>query len=245
MRSVCSQTGAVVGQVGRGELGQRVDAGPQLRDALGRQRPAQLGEVQGEEREGEALRRERLRRGDADLAAAARVERAVGLARELRSHLVADRERERAALARDALRGDRVGRLARLRDGDRERALVDHGIAVAELGGVLDVDGEPGPLLDQQAADHAGMAGGAAGRDRDAVDREQLLVGEAGVEHDLAALEPLADRLAQRVGLLVDLLEHERLVAALLGGGGVPRDRLGVALDGGAVEIEQLERPRA
>ena len=166
MRSVCSQTGASGGQIGRGELGQRVDAGPQLRDALGRQRLAQLGEVQGEEREGEALRGERLRRGDADLAAAAGVERTVGLARELRAHLVADRERERAALARDPLRGDRVGRLARLRDGDRERAVVDHGIAVAELRGVLDVHGEPGPLLDQEAADHAGMARGAAGRDR-------------------------------------------------------------------------------
>ena len=80
----------------------------------------------------------------------------------------------------------------------------------------------------------------AAGGDRDAVDREQLLVGETRVEHDLAALEPLADRLAQRVGLLVDLLEHERLVAALLGGVGVPRDGLGVALDAAALEIEQL-----
>ena len=63
---------------------------------------------------------------------------------------------------------------------------------------------------------------------------------EAEVEHDLAALEALADRLAQRVRLLVDLLEHERLVAALLGGGGVPRDRLGVALDALAVEVEEL-----
>ena len=123
-----------------------------------RQRAAQLGEVQREQREGQALRRERLRRGNADLAAAAGVERAVGLARQLRAHLVADRERERAALARDALRGDRVGRLARLRDRDRERAVVDHGIAVAELRGVLDVHGQPGPLLDQEAADHAGVA---------------------------------------------------------------------------------------
>ena len=41
--------------------------------------------------------------------------------------------------------------------------VVEHREAVAELRGVLDVDGHPRPLLDQQAADHAGVAGGAAG----------------------------------------------------------------------------------
>ena len=154
--------------------------------------------------------------------------------------MVADRERERAALARDALRGDRVGRLARLRDRDRERLRVEHREAVAELRRVLDVDGHPRPLLDQQTADHAGVAGRAAGRDRDAIDAEQLLVGQAEIEHDLAALEALADRLAERVGLLVDLLEHEGLVAALLGGSGIPGDRLGGALDVLAVQVEEL-----
>ena len=55
------------------------------------------------------------------------------------------------------------------------------------------------------------------------------------------ALQPLADRLAQGVGLLVDLLEHEGLVAALLGGGVVPVDgRLG-ALELAAVEVEQRD----
>ena len=41
----------------------------------------------------------------------------------------------------------------------------------------------------------------------------------------------VGDRLGDRVGLLVDLLEHERLVAALLGGLLVPVDLLDLALD--------------
>ena len=39
------------------------------------------------------------------------------------------------------------------------------------------------------------------------------------------AVDPAGDRLAERLGLLVDLLEHEVLVAALLGGLGRPVDR--------------------
>ena len=48
---------------------------------------------------------------------------------------------------------------------------------------------------------------------------------------------PTGDRLAQRLGLLVDLLEHEVLVAALLGGLRRPVDRRDRALLGSAVDI--------
>ena len=58
-----------------------------------------LREPQREQREQRDLRGERLRRGDADLEAAARVEHGVGLARDLRAHQVRDRERPRALLA--------------------------------------------------------------------------------------------------------------------------------------------------
>ena len=42
------------------------------------------------------------------------------------------------------------------------------------------------------------------------------------LEHEPAVPRAVADRLAHRLGLLVDLLEHERLVAALLGALVVP-----------------------
>ena len=52
-------------------------------------------------------------------------------------------------------------------------------------------------------------------------------------------VEPLADRLGDRVGLLPDLLEHERLVALLLGRVLVPLDLLHLALDRRAVAGEE------
>ena len=57
--------------------------------------------------------------------------------------------------------------------------------------------------------------------------RAQLVVGEAHlVEGELAAGgTPVEQRVGDRLGLLVDLLGHEVVVAALLGGLEVPVDR--------------------
>ena len=56
--------------------------------------------------------------------------------------------------------------------------------------------------------------------------------------------EPAAEGVAHRLGLLVDLLEHEEVVAALLGGVGVPVDVVGLALDRRAVEVGDATPPR-
>ena len=135
----------------------------------------------------------------------------------------------RAALAREAHRGERVGGLAGLGDPDHEVAGPDDGVAVAVLGGDVHLDGHARPLLDRVAADQAGVVGGAAGDDHDALDvREDRLVERALlVEVDaVPAGGAVGDRVGDGVGLFVDLLEHERLVAALLGGLGVPVDGL-------------------
>ena len=97
----------------------------------------------------------------------ARVEHAVGVARGLRAHDVGDREHGRAALARRAHRGQRVGGLARLGDADHEVAGADDRVAVAVLGGDVDLDRHPRPLLDRVAADQPGVVGGPAGDDHD------------------------------------------------------------------------------
>ncbi len=57
------------------------------------------------------------------------------------------------------------------------RALVDDRVAVAELVGEGDLDGDAGPVLDGVLGDHAGVGGGAARDDGDAVDVAQLLLG--------------------------------------------------------------------
>ena len=61
----------------------------------------------------------------------------------------------------------------------------------------------------------------------------------------VAARGAIGDRLGDGVGLLVDLLEHERLVAALLGGRLVPVDVRDLALQRRAVGREELHARRA
>jgi hypothetical protein len=57
--------------------------------------------------------------------------------------------------------------------------------------------------------------------------------------HAVVAQRAVGDRLGDRVRLLVDLLEHERLEAALLGGLVVPLDLVDLARDLGPVGLEE------
>ena len=118
-----------------------------------------------------------------------------------------------------------VGGLPRLRDGDHQRAAVQNRVAVAELAGQLDLDGQPGPVLDGVFGQQPGVIRGAAGDDENLVDLAQFLIGEPLlVEHDAAVDEVPEQSVGDRGGLLGDLLEHEVLVAALFGGVDVPVD---------------------
>ena len=149
-------------------------------------------------------------------------------------------------LARELHRLDRVARLARLRDADHERALVDHRVAVDPLARDVRLDRDARPLLDHVAADDAGVVRGAARDDHDAAQVAQLVLGHAEpVEHEVAVADAVADRLGDALGLLVDLLEHERLVAGALGGVVVPVDLDDVVLDGLAVVASMISTPRA
>src|SRR6185295_4383294 len=104
-------------------------------------------------------------------------------------------------------------------------------MAIAELGGDLDVDRQVGELLDQVFADHPGDVGGAAGDDLDSLETGQVdPAGNGGgggegvhIGRD-GALAPL--------GLVVDLLLHEVAVVALLDVGRGGRHRADLALHG-------------
>src|SRR6266508_3865500 len=111
-------------------------------------------------------------------------------------------------------------RLARLRDPDHERVARQHGVAVDPLARDVRLDRDPGPLLDDVPADDARVVRRPAREDDDPAQVADLLVAEIeALELEPAArADALPDRLPKRLGLLVDLLEHERLVAALLGG---------------------------
>ena len=113
------------------------------RAASGVERAAHLAEVDRQQVQRDQLRRERLRRRDADLRAGVGVDRAVGSrVAMLPTTLQMAMLRAPASWPR-AAPPERIGRLARLRDHDRERVLVDDRIAIAELRPVVDLHRHP------------------------------------------------------------------------------------------------------
>ena len=73
--------------------------------------------------------------------------------------------------------------------------------------------------------------------------RQPSVVHAQPFELEPAVAHAVADRLGDRLGLLVDLLQHERLEAALLGALVVPVELDELALDGGAVgRAQELRR---
>ena len=121
--------------------------------------------------------------------------------------------------------------------------LVQHRVAVTEFAGQLHFDRQPRPVLDRVLGQQPGVIGGAAGDHEDLVDLAQFLIGQPLlVEHDPAVDEVAEQRVGDRGGLLGDLLEHEVLVAALLGGRQVPVDVERAALGGRALPSKSVIR---
>ena len=128
---------------------------------------------------------------------------------------------------------------------DHERVLREHGIPVDPLGGDVGLDRDARPLLDDVTAHDRRVVGRPACDDDDATEVTNLELGQAdAVEHELAASRAVADRLADRFGLIVDLLQHERLVAALLGPFVVPVDRLDLLVLDFAAGVEESRSRR-
>ena len=195
-----------------------------LRDGV-----AKLGEVEGEDEEGGELGGEGLGGGDADLRAGVGGDGALGLAGDGGSDDVADGEGFGTLGDEFALGGDGVGGLAGLGDEEADGAGVGDGIAVAVLAGVVDLGGEAGEALDHELAGEAGVPGGSAGGDGDLGGGAEFFFGDLhGLKKNLTCVQGNAAEcgVADGAGLLVDLLEHEVLVAGLFGLDGVPEDAL-------------------
>jgi hypothetical protein len=95
-------------------------------------------------------------------------------------------------------------------------------------------------VLDRVLGDQPGVVRGAAGDHEDLVHVTQhLLVDPLLVQHDPAGHQVAAQGVLHRGRLLVDLLQHEVPVAALLRGGQVPVDEEVPAVHRGAVEVGQ------
>ena len=136
-------------------------------------------------------------------------------------------------------RFERVRRLAALRDRNDQGVPVQHRVAITELARHLDFNREPAPALDRVLPDETGVIGRATGNDEDLVELAHVLIADRQLVQPQPAVEADAttDGFADRLRLLLDLLEHEVVVAGLLGGGGVPVDVEVFAWDLVAVEV--------
>ncbi len=72
---------------------------------------------------------------------------------------------------------ERIGGLARLAEDEHERPVVERGVPVAELAGVLDFHRQVGQPLDQVFADQGGVPRGPAGGEDDPADLAELARG--------------------------------------------------------------------
>src|SRR4029453_2782689 len=101
---------------------------------------------------------------------------------------------------------------------------------------------DPGPVLDRVFGYQSGIEGGATRHYDDLVDATQLGLGNADLVQSELGFGVMAaqQRVSYRAGLLVDLLPHEPVVAALLCRGQVPVHVIGLYDGGFAVEGDHL-----
>jgi len=142
---------------------------------------------------------------------------------------------------------ERVGRLAGLRHRHDQHAIADDRLAVAVLAREVRFDRNPRELLDHRATDHAGVVRGAARDELHALDRFRLGRREVdAIEIDARTIFEYAraDRVGDRARLLVDLLLHEAVVAALLRRNGIPRDDARLAQQRTAFDVVNIDVER-
>ena len=129
------------------------------------QRLAHLAQIHRQQEQRRQLAGERLGRRHADLRPACVISVPGGLARDHGADHVADGQRLRALLLGLALRRQRVGGFAGLRNHHRQRVVADDRIAIAELAAVIHFHRNARQLLDHELAGQRRVPAGSAGDD--------------------------------------------------------------------------------
>ena len=191
---------------GFGEVEEVLEAG--VDGGVGEAAAGSSGE-EGEKVEDEELGGEGLGGGDGFFDSGAGGEGAVGERGHGGGGVVGDGDGGGVAEAGFAECFEGVGGLAGLGDDEDAAGGGSMGGAVDVLAGVLDVDGEVGELFEEELADDAGVAAGAAGGDEHGVlSGEGVAGGEEGVVAEAGGVGEGGEGLGEGGGLLVDLAEH-------------------------------------
>ena len=204
------------------------------------------GEAQREQVEAHQVRQESLRRGDADLRAGVQVDRAVGVPRCAAREHVRHRHRQRPALLGLMQPDHRVRGLAGLRDDHCQCVRPERRPPVAKLSRINSPRRQTCPVLDRMLADERSVTRRPHAEQQDLAVAAQLLISKRELpKRDRAVIRQTpAHRVRDRLGRLVDLLEHEVRVAALLGLAHVPVDMDELGLDRRAVQRRHLGTKR-
>ena len=123
--------------------------------------------------------------------------------------------------------------------GNHQGVRVHDRIAVAELVGELDLNGDAAPVFDGVLGHGAGVGGSAAGKNDDLGDVGQFLGGDAHFIKGQTAegVRAAKEGVGHRGWLVVDFFFHEGRVAALFGAGCIPVNREFLALGRVAEEV--------
>ena len=204
----------------------------------------ETAEIKRQEEEHGHLGGKGLGAGDADLGAGMEIDAAVGLACDGAADGIDDRQCGVPAALRLMERTQGVGRLARLTEHEDQRPIVERCVAIAELAGVFDLDGQMSEPLDQVFA-HEGRVPARAARRQDDPPHAAELAGRevqaAELSGRLGAAEPAAAGVDDRLGLLANLLDHVVGVAAQLDRVGLPVDPIDPRRDRSVLEMADLE----
>src|SRR2546427_7161556 len=135
-----------------------------------------------------------------------------------------------------------VDRLAALTDGQGQGVRTEHRVPIPELARNLDLDREPGPMLDRVLGDESRMEGRTARDHEDLRHLTQEIVGDSElIELKTTGMDAPGEGVPDRRRLLVDLLAHEVRVSALLRLGDVPVNVDRTYPNLGSVEIHERD----
>ncbi len=164
-------------------------------------------------------------------------------ARNHRSHHVANRQRLRAFLFRFALRGEGIGRFARLRNHDRQRLWGNDGVAIAELASVIHFHRNARQPLNNKLARQARMPACAARHNLHLLEGFEIRFRNIHFvqEHAACFLAHAPQHgVFNGARLLKNFLQHEVLIAALFRHDRIPQNVRNLAPHDLAVQIHQL-----
>ena len=137
-----------------------------------------------------------------------------------------------------AQRGQRICRLTRLRNEQRQTAFFQHRIAIAEFGRDIDVDGHAGECFKPIFGDHTRVIGCAAGNDGNALHARKIEIHLRQGDGLFNGADIAGERLGDHCGLLKYLFLHVMAVIALFdlrcghaAGGDFARDRIIILIE--------------